>query len=88
MYILRQAGVSASRPEIARGVAWLKGQQKASGRWTAPAAVSPTEGGVGSRDLYAQNHATAFTVLALKACEPTQTSLTPQRRRVLPDKLP
>src|SRR5262245_19835478 len=73
IYVLRQAGVSATRPEIARGVAWLQGNQRASGRWFTPAPVSATEGGVGSRDLYAQNLGTAFTVLALKACEGTNS---------------
>lgn len=72
VYILRQAGLSASQPEMRRGVAWLQTHQKVSGRWFTPAGVHPTEGGVGSRDLYAQNHATAFSVLALKACQVTE----------------
>ena len=71
MYVLRQAGVPAARSEIARGVDWLRNNQRASGRWftPSPAAGEPTEGGVGARDLYVQNLGTAFAVLALKACE-------------------
>jgi squalene-hopene/tetraprenyl-beta-curcumene cyclase len=70
IFVLRQAGVSASRPEIARGVRWLQNNQRASGRWFTPshAAGDPTEGGVGARDLYIQSLGTAFAVLALDAC--------------------
>ncbi len=76
VYVLREAGVSASRPELVRGASWLRGQQRASGRWFTPssAANDPTEGGVGTRDLYVQNLGTAFAVLALKACETTASS--------------
>jgi hypothetical protein len=63
--------VPAARSEIARGVDWLRNNQRASGRWftPSPAAGEPTEGGVGARDLYVQSLGTAFAVLALKACE-------------------
>jgi squalene-hopene/tetraprenyl-beta-curcumene cyclase len=81
IYVLRQAGVPATRPEIARGVAWLKSNQRASGRWFTPSASAghPTEGGVGARDLYVQNLGTAFAVLALKACEGTDNIFEPGR---------
>src|SRR5262245_20767184 len=69
VFVLRQAGVPATRPEIARGVHWLRNNQRVSGRWVTPGAVGETEGGVGSRDLYAQNLGTAFAILALRACE-------------------
>jgi squalene-hopene/tetraprenyl-beta-curcumene cyclase len=77
IYVLRQAGVPADRPEIVRGVGWLRSNQRVSGRWftPSPAAGEPTEGGVGARDLYAQNLGTAFAVLALKACDDTQSSV-------------
>jgi squalene-hopene/tetraprenyl-beta-curcumene cyclase len=65
VYVLRQAGMPASRSEIARGLAWLRANQRVSGRWFTPAKESDTEGGVGSRDLYAQNIGTAFAILAL-----------------------
>jgi len=82
-YVLRQAGVSAARSEIARGVGWLRSNQRASGRWftPSPAAGEPTEGGVGARDLYVQNLGTAFAVLALKAVEGTEYDFAPRKRR-------
>src|SRR5262249_19015815 len=85
VYVLRQAGVPASRPEIARGAAWLRSNQRASGRWftPSPAAGDPTEGGVGARDLYVQNLGTAFTVLALQACDGLEGSLAPGKPRPL-----
>ena len=71
VYILRRAGVSVNRPEIASGVRWLRTNQRVSGRWFTPThtAGEQTEGGVGARDLYIQNLGTAFGVLALKECE-------------------
>jgi squalene-hopene/tetraprenyl-beta-curcumene cyclase len=84
IYILRQAGVPATRPELVRGIDWLRSQQRASGRWFTPshAAGQITEGGVGHRDLYIQNLGTAFTLLALKACEASD-GITPLSRRPL-----
>jgi squalene-hopene/tetraprenyl-beta-curcumene cyclase len=78
IFVLRQAGVPAGRPELVRGVGWLRRNQRASGRWftPSPAAGDRTEGGVGTRDLYVQNLGTAFAVLALKACEGRQRSAT------------
>ncbi len=71
VFILRQSGVPANRSEVVRGADWLRNNQRASGRWFTPsrAADEPTEGGVGTRDLYVQNLGTAFALLALKACE-------------------
>ncbi len=85
IYVLRQAGVPATRRELVRGVDWLRSQQRVSGRWFTPshAAGQMTEGGVGTRDLYIQNLGTAFTLLALKACEATD-SLPPLSGRPLP----
>jgi squalene-hopene/tetraprenyl-beta-curcumene cyclase len=75
VYVLRQADVPATRWELVRGADWLRSQQRASGRWFTPShtAGDPTEGGVGTRDLYVQNLGTAFGVLALKACEGTES---------------
>ncbi len=83
IYVLRQAGVPATRPEISRGVAWLRSHQRASGRWFTPshAAGDTTEGGVGTRDLYVQNLGTAFTVLALEACQATDPRFGPGSHR-------
>jgi squalene-hopene/tetraprenyl-beta-curcumene cyclase len=70
LYVLRQAHVSPSRPEIVRGVRWLTKNQRESGRWftPSPAAGDGTGGGVGTRDLYIQNMGTTFAILALDAC--------------------
>jgi squalene-hopene/tetraprenyl-beta-curcumene cyclase len=62
LYVLRQAGVAATEKSMQRGVAWLKANQRESGRWF-------------TRSLnhdgrhYISNAGTAFAVLALKACE-------------------
>jgi squalene-hopene/tetraprenyl-beta-curcumene cyclase len=62
LYVLRQAGVGAAEKPVQRGVAWLKANQRESGRWF-------------TRSLnregrhYISNTGTAFAILALKACE-------------------
>lgn len=61
IYVLRLAGLPAQHEQIQRGVAWLKTNQRASGRWY-------------TRSLYKDNkhfisHAgTAFAVMALVSC--------------------
>jgi squalene-hopene/tetraprenyl-beta-curcumene cyclase len=79
VYVLRQAGVPADHPRLVRGAAWLRANQRASGRWFTPThtAGHQTEGGVGARDLYVQNLGTAFAVLALEACEGLGTNRRP-----------
>jgi squalene-hopene/tetraprenyl-beta-curcumene cyclase len=71
IYVLRQAGMAANQAKITAGLNWLRTNQRASGRWFTPSPLvgEPTETGVGSRDLYVQNLGTAFSLLALKACE-------------------
>jgi len=72
VFVLRQAGVPASHPQIVRGINWLQSNQRASGRWHTPsdsANVKPEEFQVGTRDLAVLNAGTAFAVLAIKACE-------------------
>jgi squalene-hopene/tetraprenyl-beta-curcumene cyclase len=83
IYVLRQAGTPALRTEMQRGLAWLRSHQRASGRWFTPTSTDETVIGVGTRDLYAQNHATAFAVLALKACEPLPGSRNPAVAAIL-----
>ncbi len=62
IYVLRQAGLPAADKRLQRGIAWLKANQRESGRWF-------------TRSLNRDNkhliaHAgTAFAVMALKACE-------------------
>ena len=61
IYVLRRAGVPASNPALQKGVAWLKSNQRESGRWF-------------TRSLYKDNkhfltHAgTAFAVMARAEC--------------------
>ncbi len=61
VFVLRQAGLPADDPRLRRGVAWLKGNQRASGRWFHPT-LSNRPNNVLS------NTATAWAVLALQAC--------------------
>jgi len=62
VYILRRAGVPAGDPAVQKGVAWLKSNQRASGRWF-------------TRSLYKDSRhfithiGTAFAVMALAECE-------------------
>lgn len=63
VYVLRQAGVAADDPAIVRGVAWLKSNQRESGRWFTRSLSTDTH-------HYITNAGTGFAVLALKACEP------------------
>jgi squalene-hopene/tetraprenyl-beta-curcumene cyclase len=62
LYVLRQAGVAATEKPVQRGVAWLKANQRESGRWFTRSL---------NRDgrHYISNAGTAFAILALKACE-------------------
>jgi squalene-hopene/tetraprenyl-beta-curcumene cyclase len=61
VFVLRQAGVPADDARVRRGVAWLKGQQRESGRWFTPSQ------GWHTHNLIA-NAGTAYAVLALQAC--------------------
>jgi squalene-hopene/tetraprenyl-beta-curcumene cyclase len=62
VYVLRQAGIPPDHPQIQSAIAWLKTNQRTSGRWY-------------TRSLNKDNkhfitHAgTAFAVLALTACQ-------------------
>jgi len=62
VYVLRQAGVSADNAQLKRGVAWLKTNQRESGRWF-------TRSLSNDRAHYITNAGTAFAVMALRACE-------------------
>ncbi|HEY3788232.1 MAG TPA: prenyltransferase/squalene oxidase repeat-containing protein [Urbifossiella sp.] len=61
LYVLRQAGAKSDDAAISRGVAWLKGNQRASGRWF-------TRSLNNDKAHYITNAGTAFCVLALDAC--------------------
>jgi squalene-hopene/tetraprenyl-beta-curcumene cyclase len=82
VYVLRQAGSSATDTAIVRGIEWLKKHQRASGSWyTAHRGGHDTpEGGLGQRGLSIVNLGTAFAVMALKACEQAETLAEKQKR--------
>jgi squalene-hopene/tetraprenyl-beta-curcumene cyclase len=62
VYVLRQAGVPAANEPVRKGVAWLKANQRESGRWFTRS--------LNTDKYHFISHAgTAFAVLALKACE-------------------
>jgi squalene-hopene/tetraprenyl-beta-curcumene cyclase len=61
VFALRNAGVPAHDPSLKRGIAWLKTNQRASGRWFQSSFV-------GRAGNLISNSATAWAVLALAAC--------------------
>ena len=61
IYVLRQAGVPATDRRIERGIAWLKRNQRVSGRWFTPSQAFHTQHLI-------SNAGTAYAVLALHAC--------------------
>lgn len=61
LFVLREAGVPAEDAAIKKGVAWLKSNQRASGRWY-------TRSLNNDKAHYIANAGTAFCVLALDAC--------------------
>ena len=60
VYVLRQSGMSAAHPAIARAVGWLKANQRESGRWFTRSL---------SQDTYhfISHAGTAYAVMALRA---------------------
>jgi squalene-hopene/tetraprenyl-beta-curcumene cyclase len=62
VYILRQAGVAADDPAIQRGVAWLKANQRESGRWFTFSLNN-------DKAHYISDAGSAYAVLALQACD-------------------
>ena len=61
VFVLREAGVAAKDPAVKNGVAWLKANQRESGRWY-------TRSLSNDKAHYITNAGTAFGVLALEAC--------------------
>ncbi|MHC4625839.1 MAG: hypothetical protein ACYTDV_02555 [Planctomycetota bacterium] len=60
IYVLRLAGVPADDVRIQKGIAWLKKNQRASGRWFTRSAHKDSN--------YITNAGTAFALLALAEC--------------------
>ena len=61
VYVLRQAGIPSQDPAIRKGVAWLEGNQRKSGRWF-------TRSLNNDKAHYIANAGTGFAVMALAAC--------------------
>jgi squalene-hopene/tetraprenyl-beta-curcumene cyclase len=61
LYVLRQAGAKADSAEVKKAVAWLKTNQRESGRWY-------TRSLNNDKAHYITNAGSAFCVLALDAC--------------------
>jgi squalene-hopene/tetraprenyl-beta-curcumene cyclase len=60
-FVLRQGGVPAHDPALVKAVAWLKANQRESGRWF-------TQSPGGSKHHFVTNVGSAFAILALDAC--------------------
>jgi squalene-hopene/tetraprenyl-beta-curcumene cyclase len=61
VYVLRQSGIGTDDPAIQRGVAWLRSNQRESGRWF-------TRSLNNDKTHYIANAGTGFAVMALAAC--------------------
>lgn len=61
IFVLRKAGVPADEPAVARGVAWLKSHQRASGRWFTRSLNKDNE-------HFISHAGSAYAVMALAAC--------------------
>ena len=62
VFILRQAGVPAGDPRIQKGIAWLKGNQRESGRWFTRSLHKDSK-------HFITHAGTAFAIMAIGACE-------------------
>lgn len=66
LFVLRNAGVPANDPALTQGIAWLKANQRESGRWFQPSFVGRPENLI-------SNSATAWAVLGLASCGETKS---------------
>lgn len=62
LYVLRRAGIPAADPALQKGIAWLKANQRESGRWFTRSLHSDSK-------HYITHAGTAFAVMALAACQ-------------------
>lgn len=67
IFVLRKAGIPASDPRIEKGVAWLKSNQRESGRWFTRSAFKDSK-------HYITHAGTAFAIMALKECGQIETA--------------
>lgn len=70
VFAARQAGVPAADPRLQRGIAWLRANQRSSGRWF-------NQSLVGRKFNVLSNAATCWAVLALEACGQTPPAARP-----------
>jgi squalene-hopene/tetraprenyl-beta-curcumene cyclase len=68
VYVLRQAGIPPSDPTLVKGVAWLKNNQRESGRWFTRSLNTDNK-------HYISNAGTAFAAMALHACDAIHTKV-------------
>lgn len=61
IYVLRRAGVAATDPVLQKGIAWLKANQRESGRWYARSLFKDNK-------HYLSHAGSAFAVMALAEC--------------------
>jgi len=73
IFVLRQAGVPANDPALVKGIAWLKSNQRESGRWFARSLFRDNK-------HYLSHAGTAFAVMAIQACEEPRASAKVQER--------
>ena len=67
IFVLRRAGVSADHPQIQKGIAWLKQNQRNSGRWFTRSLNKDSK-------HYISHAGTAFAILAISACQPEESA--------------
>jgi squalene-hopene/tetraprenyl-beta-curcumene cyclase len=73
IFILRQGGVPAEDAALVKGIAWLKSNQRESGRWFARSLFRDNK-------HYLSHAGSAFAVMAIQACEGAKVSATLQTR--------
>ncbi len=79
IYVLRSAGVAADDSRIQKGIQWLKGHQRASGRWFTRSMRRDTQHLI-------TNSGTAYAILALAACGETAPEAPPGPYEKMPVK--
>ena len=63
IYLLRRAGVPAKDPAVVKGIAWLKANQRESGRWFTRSLVDD------NNHHYLTHIGCSFAVMAIQSCE-------------------
>ena len=63
IYVLRRAGLAADDAALVKGIAWLKANQRMSGRWFTRSLVND------DNKHYLTHIGSAFAVMAIQSCE-------------------